>query len=68
MCLIDNFSVQVPLSDYRWVVSIQHITSRSMYIQGMKFHSLKLNLPKGRLNVNTAMPKINYRQGSFCID
>lgn len=57
------FSIQVPLSDYRWVVFIQHITSRSMFIQDMKFHSLKVNFTKGQLNVNAAVPKINYRQG-----
>lgn len=44
------------------MVFIQHITSRSTYIQDMKFHSLKVNFTKGQLNVNAAVPKINYGQ------
>ena len=33
----------------------------------MKFQSLKANLTKGQLNMNIAVPKINYSKGSFCI-
>lgn len=50
--------MHAPLSDYRCV----EVTSR------MKFQSLKVSLPKGQLNINIAVPQINYSKGSFCTD
>lgn len=34
----------------------------------MEIQSLTVNLTKGQLNINIAVPKMNYSKDSFCID